>query len=581
MEAEKKALRLSEMVAQIDIVQPVVVARARAGTFKIDPPFQTGNFVELPYLEWISAAAPRGSTASFYFDDVESFLNDCTKNPFLHLVGPPGCGKTTAMWLFFLVASVHFDRPSVWINMKALLRVVVYKNKALVESITNPLTVLDEDVMWAVDAPLDSTSSDSSSSLAPATKKQKLAFNINSEDYSYRVVVFDGLDTKLDDYSLWRGVLKKVNKSLRSVTRTGYYFVSSIQSADIVFPDLVVKRYFHHWDLAKYKDVCQNDNFFKSVVANLGGSLLTVYTPEDRNQLIERKYAYAGVSARFMFDMTKADVITQIQRAMSSIKNFNDVRTLNLGASSTAAVNRILITDFTSEICMPMLVSDYVRKLLTRFKSTANDLVSATHYFRDHPVMNGWVFDCDFMEAVREDALSDGRTRSIHYSSAGVATLGESLSTTWRTKGFVRFEEDILGGNPGWDIDTDEMWMCPRVFYQGGYDLIQFVKIDGTPTLRFIQITVNMKHTLKAEYMRIFADDFNAKSYYNTRINNLEIVFAIPSDKFDQMHRSSTPENWDVSCLTNRPVTRLTKDLPALVYSVQKYLISYSRCDRR
>jgi hypothetical protein len=98
--------------------------------------------------------------------------------------------------------------------------------------------------------------------------------------------------------------------------------------------------------------------------------------------------------------------------------------------------------------------------------------------------MNSGVFDCDFTKAVRDNALSNGRTRSIHYSSDGVATLGESLSTTWRTEVFVRFEEDILRRNPWWDVDADEIWMCPRVFYQGGYDLIQFVKINGTPTLR-------------------------------------------------------------------------------------------------
>jgi hypothetical protein len=149
-----------------------------------------------------------------------------------------------------------------------------------------------------------------------------------------------------------------------------------------VFPHLVVKKYFHHWDLAKYKQVCQNDNFFESVVANLGELLFTVYSLEDRNRLTERKYAYAGVSGRYMFDTTKADVITEIQSAIWSITDYNDVRILNVGGSSTAAVNRILIRDFTSELHMPMLVSDYVRKLLiAHLNASVSDLVIATRYF--------------------------------------------------------------------------------------------------------------------------------------------------------------------------------------------------------
>jgi hypothetical protein len=109
------------------------------------------------------------------------------------------------------------------------------------------------------------------------------------------------------------------------------------------------------------------------------------------------------------------------------------------------------------------------------------------------------VFDEDVTASVKSNELADGRLRIINNAGTSQAIMGAELRETWGMKGYRHFLQDVLNDNPHFTESSDEEWMIPEVFYLGGFDLVQFVKIKGNPTLRFLQNTTNMNHSFKPE----------------------------------------------------------------------------------
>jgi hypothetical protein len=102
-------------------------------------------------------------------------------------------------------------------------------------------------------------------------------------------------------------------------------------------------------------------------------------SPPMREELIERKFEFAGVSARYLFDMKKSEVIITIKNAFHRTSDIEAVREPRVGPASNAVINEIIITDRTSFIGVPMIVSDFAHKLIVeRFGSDDETLRKST-----------------------------------------------------------------------------------------------------------------------------------------------------------------------------------------------------------
>jgi hypothetical protein len=298
---------------------------------------------------------------------------------------------------------------------------------------------------------------------------------------------------------------------------------------------------------------------------------------ESNARILQRKFYFAGCSARFFFDFNVSEIRKQVKAGFDESTDPALLASCLVAKRADTAINRFFYTPSTLQYEDAMdatsikreFASEYVARTLLNLFGDGDLLKQMTSYCADHPAMDGWVLQCDFLHAVRKNTLSDRVYRCISTPSGA-----DIVPVDWIAAKYKYFEQDEYIGDSGYLLEND-VWLMPRVYNQGGFDAAQLVLINSFRWIRFIQVTRSTTHTLKLAYMKQFADSINRLLPANQQIVNIEIV--IVTDRKKVQAYSPQPGSWDVSAMNPVGTIQTTH----LQYHVAQTLVRFNRAGQR
>jgi len=332
---------------------------------------------------------------------VESFLAQ-TKKKHLYITGPPGSGKTT----FFLSFFTHWARQH-----KKNGLVVQYRHSARCEII-----FLNGDKNAQVLKRDDGTNLSSANLLDTVN-------SVVPREKGLEFVIFDGVRQSLDVCSNILGVINANFEDAVKVhiTSLAFYIPGGDGSAGDHGPDQYLD--VNSWLLEDYKECAKSELYslaeWKTILASRsddddddvadsgeGESDSSNAAQETLEEvlvsLIERKYFYAGGSARLFFDYSLETLLTaELEKMESRVteEEWANFTTLQIGSRTHNNVSSIL--QKIGKAVLP--VSKYFA--LAGYKRQKEKLVKALATAADvseNPAIRGWAFELEQYHIVRD-----------------------------------------------------------------------------------------------------------------------------------------------------------------------------------
>lgn len=293
------------------------------------------------------------------------------------------------------------------------------------------------------------------------------------------------------------------------------------------------------WTNLEYEIVCQNEDFYNSILPNLDADPDAI-TREER---LESKIYIAGSSARWMFNMDSEKVTKDIERHINKVISLNDLIRGFAGYSSSAAVNH-LVTLIDGK---GIIVSQYTAKLFAS-RIEYEQLASITRYSRvlpNYQAFDGWVFQLDVLFQLR-NALETRRPLAFSNSSE-----------TWQAnylREFYRVNDLQISGF------EDHSWLIPLKPNQGCFDALQLLS-QPCGILRAVQITLSQRQSLKLKHVVVIISRLKALGF---AVNKLDIVIVRPSYMHDEVAITVTDDKvgpiasigWDKTMIRQLQITR-------------------------
>lgn len=501
-------------------------------TVKLRPPQIHDPFVKVFHTELITKRSDHTIRPVPLINlrpaNIASYLAEMTRNRLVFAQGPPGSGKSTvAFYAAQRAAMESQDLPIVWMSLTTGVLITFYRGY-----LTSQYLPPDSEISqlefhkWTV-------------SHGKPVK--------HARDQKVHCLYIDGVN-KVNRVHL---ALHRWENDLR-IPGFGQAYIKIITSEQVAVPTPhdYTKVLMMPWTFDDFVTLCTNEDFFNSVVVQLGGRRTNVYPYDDasRRALLQYKYFFAGRSARYMFEKRVSEVKDELQRAMGEIIDRESFFQMNVGENNMQAVNRLMIkVDGFSQI-----ISEFVvRCFQQRFSRVEIAMLHRNQFVRRNAVMDGWALESDFIHSAKND-LFGGRLFDVIFPPDGVPTRGAANTSfargTGRVISFYRNEPvqinaaaDIVAGN----------FFVPDVYNQGGYDLVQVVPgLVATPLiLRFVQVTRREDHGIKLHYMRVFLNAVNTALAISGLpiITNIEVVMAYPTDLIDRVpDPQNAPAGWTV-----------------------------------
>jgi hypothetical protein len=297
--------------------------------------------------------------------------------------------------------------------------------------------------------------------------------------------------------------------------------------------------------------------------------------------ILTSKYYYAGHSARFMFDTSIDSIITCVREAMDEVLNLSELGKCFSGSrSSSIAVNLLFVPtrsrDPTKRIASEF-VSEYVARLFSHYVDETL-LSQLTLYCQNHPVMDGWILEMDFLHAIRKSRLGCRIWKRPDHSDTIRTAL---INLNWISMGFCGCDKDDVPNVSKFKINT---WTIPYAYNQGGYDAVGLCQeersvMDSMNILyrwfRFVQVARSSpSHSLTVHFFRNFAENFNDKlvARGENPILNCEIVILTTGEN---VWNFQSPDMWDVSEFNTSG--ELRSGNVSRQYNVTKMIVAFDR----
>lgn len=115
------------------------------------------------------------------------------------------------------------------------------------------------------------------------------------------------------------------------------------------------------WTLEEYKLACNDQNFMKFVSEKFFQQE-TLKEENNLEEILEEKFFFAGHSARYMFNFTIEQTLSDIHSNLNRIDSVDQLFKGLLGDASQTAVNHL----FSKIDSKPVLVSQYVARELAK-----------------------------------------------------------------------------------------------------------------------------------------------------------------------------------------------------------------------
>ena len=239
--------------------------------------------------------------------------------------------------------------------------------------------------------------------------------------------------------------------------------------------------------------------------------------------LLNRKFAIAGYSARWMFFARTHELVGKtVKVCLQEVGDYSNLAHGLTGQRAQIAVNQ-LVAMFRSNGPFPdfQLVSRFV----TRYVSERCELsfLTAAANANPNPAFDGWVFELEFLCRVRLAQTGHNNYVSIYEQRDGVA-VELRLPVTQR----VTFTNDLEPVN-SCNIE-DGTWFIPFMWNQGGYDAAMYIG----RCLFFFQLTRNTTHTEKWTPMNVLASAVHDRLVQQRVAGGLQFVehiYVLPPDR--------------------------------------------------
>ncbi|KAL3671880.1 hypothetical protein V7S43_002548 [Phytophthora oleae] len=269
------------------------------------------------------------------------------------------------------------------------------------------------------------------------------------------------------------------------------------------------------WTLEDYKMAMVNDKFFEHVKTKYTDTKEPVLL-EEWKQLLEEKFFVAGGISRYMFDYSVDDVVGLLDNAILAVDNIKGYVKGTRGMPSEGAVTQLFSKYRDEDSPKSRLVSKHVARKLAQkigpeFVRKLSNLLSSNH---------GYLFELWFFAKLSHGGVECNKVGQIIPDETWIAV-----------NGLPNFDSN--GGIP---LNKSKMWLAPRMWNQGGYDVV-FVEIfddAGAPTVRvrFVQVTRADEHSFKADFFATFLCKLT-DSLRGHRFKVVEVYFVVPIRQLD------------------------------------------------
>lgn len=418
--------------------------------------------------------------------------------PITVLEGPPGCGKSSAMWIIMgVLAKKHPDTVVVWINTLAWRRIVMHEGNVQTDHIGG-LTDFSK-VSW------------------------------NGIELIPTVVVFDGLNDSYQFANFWNDVIITLHNSYSIGNIFVVSSVNSVQQIQMPLEEGVGRKRVNSismeaWSLQDYIAAATNGDFWESVRAVVGANTSRdiTFTEEQKEIVLRRKYAIAGASARWMFDMNVEDVLRAIDYHIGNVPDFKLLLKAHYVGGRPVAVNHLTHTKYG----MLLLVSEVVAsKIASKCELAALTAMTSFVLSHSNPELDSMVLKMDVLHAIRHGRVANRFKRVVNNR------LDEEFDNSF-TKGkvfdFFRDEPQPLLANQTFAAGH---YFFPEVFNQGGFDcavLLESTKQMGALKVRFLQVTCAYHHKIRMQYMRLFVYALNQFIGARAPVAEFEVLMVVP-----------------------------------------------------
>ncbi len=241
------------------------------------------------------------------------------------------------------------------------------------------------------------------------------------------------------------------------------------------------------WSLQQCQEACADREFLQSVKNKLL-SQIEFPNAEEVKELVQKKYHYAGGSARWMFSLSQEELLHTIKVHAAQILNVEALINGTLGENCLISSNHLLSRYKNGSTITVFMTSKFVAsRLLSKCEASAYRVVYSLASQLANPAFLGWVVEFDFISQMRRCCVQE---RSFEFVSSVEITSG----IQWSVPKLVDFDPDSA-------FKASEMpegcWLKPVKWNQEAYDLMGLFcdSQSGNRYLRFVQITDAAEHT--------------------------------------------------------------------------------------
>ena len=287
------------------------------------------------------------------------------------------------------------------------------------------------------------------------------------------------------------------------------------------------------WTLEQYKTALTSVAFKGEVEANLGHG-------DTLDEKLANKFFLAGGCARWMFGFSYAGALGDIDKQLAKSKDKQALSAGLQGHKAQGAVNHLIQRPRCGKI---FLVSDYVARCLSEDCELAF-VKQALQQAQGNPGFDGIVLELDFMAQLR-----------VKLGQALILNIGDCKEEEWKVWKLTRFTQpeelkgnELQGGGAyhnKFEV-TNNSWLVPKLFNQGGYDAVQVLVPDAGQDLhihvRFVQVTRSNTHTLKLKYMLELLSALVAIGF---KVDGVLVDFVVPAGHCGDFKLGSTSGSLD------------------------------------
>lgn len=232
---------------------------------------------------------------------------------------------------------------------------------------------------------------------------------------------------------------------------------------------------------------------------------------EDVLFYLEQKFFYAGGSARFMYEYTKEELITELTVLFALVKDWTVFTSIDIPGGEAIAVNSLMqqFTDERGRNPKCLAVSQYVLlHAATKNTESLVDAVSAMAVLTGNPSLQGWAFELRQIEVIKS-AFKERET-------GGSAYIGNTEGLALLPRSEIAYNGSLFVPDVNIGDDTCTIIWCLK-WNQGCFDVAFYV---GTKlvTLQFTN------HSLKLQYVTSLRNALVAKGKTVSQVVHIAVV---------------------------------------------------------